>query len=628
MIFLVVLMGIGGIALAGFSQKALKSVEESKHEHNKRVLQEAKQALLMYAYNYPAIALAFNNTDRGPGRLPCPDTDNSGTPNPPCSVGNPLVGRLPINTNGINFYNAVDSAGEPLWYAVSSAFNNQSAIINSDTVGTITIYDQTGGIIYDGASAGVAAIIAAPGAPLAGQDRNAAPNDPAQYLDSFAGFSNSAFNNGESDTDDDGFILGPVFDAVQNNIVVNDQIIIITTEEVVEMAEKATLQAYKQAIDEYLNNTGLNNYPWLFDYNTDELKEFRSSTTTSTIYPDGALSNIGRVPSIFSNYFSEADSKTVEGVTRVIVNKSFEMGSPFPLSYTMSINQLTGVFTNIRFEDGTSGDDKGFLRATGDGNVYNEEVYFSETFLFSDDWQICPPPAASLTDCNRDSVGDFTTGSNNWETRVMWVGIDLDFTGNVEYEFDYSTPPNLTYFPATNVPENHARIRADFLPGDMSVSNGTLYWERGIYEVGGTWNYFGGASQSLDSNNDTGLLTNLSTGIDTFMLHYFPELPLWAHPDENGWHNSIMMAYAADYLPSGDRDCTTPALSCLVVGDIGGVNNNKVALLTIAGEVAALTDGGVAGYTDDLIKIFDPENDDTNGTFLRRQGNDTVMVLR
>jgi hypothetical protein len=47
------LMGVGGVVLAGFTQQARQELEVQRYQHNQRVLQEAKQALLMFAYNYP-----------------------------------------------------------------------------------------------------------------------------------------------------------------------------------------------------------------------------------------------------------------------------------------------------------------------------------------------------------------------------------------------------------------------------------------------------------------------------------------------------------------------------------------------------------------------------------------------
>jgi hypothetical protein len=47
------LMGVGGVVLAGFTQQARQELEVQRYQHNQRVLQQAKQALLMFAYNYP-----------------------------------------------------------------------------------------------------------------------------------------------------------------------------------------------------------------------------------------------------------------------------------------------------------------------------------------------------------------------------------------------------------------------------------------------------------------------------------------------------------------------------------------------------------------------------------------------
>lgn len=164
------LMGIGGVVAVGFTQGAKQELDNQRLLHNKRVLEEAKQALLMYAYRYPETALAFNGSDRGPGRLPCPDNDNNGTPdtfNNCIDTGVAVVGRFPWAANGMDFYDIRDASGQRLWYAVSQNFNNFDAfdIINSDsaTFGTITVHDQTGELLYDGSAAGIAAVIIAPG---------------------------------------------------------------------------------------------------------------------------------------------------------------------------------------------------------------------------------------------------------------------------------------------------------------------------------------------------------------------------------------------------------------------------------------------------------------------------------
>jgi len=140
------LMGVGGIVVAGFTQEARKELEHQRYLHNERVLKEAKQALLQYTYNYPVTA------GNGPGRLPCPDTDDDGIPNATalCGGANGIVGRFPWAEPEMNFYDARDASGQRLWYAVSSRFANSGAVtINSGTQGSITIQDRSGALLHD-----------------------------------------------------------------------------------------------------------------------------------------------------------------------------------------------------------------------------------------------------------------------------------------------------------------------------------------------------------------------------------------------------------------------------------------------------------------------------------------------
>ncbi len=52
-LLVVTLMAVGGLLLVGYSEAVLDQVKSSRFEHNKRVLEEAKLALLQSAYNYP-----------------------------------------------------------------------------------------------------------------------------------------------------------------------------------------------------------------------------------------------------------------------------------------------------------------------------------------------------------------------------------------------------------------------------------------------------------------------------------------------------------------------------------------------------------------------------------------------
>ncbi|MDP2282808.1 MAG: hypothetical protein Q8L06_01620 [Pseudohongiella sp.] len=132
-------------------------------------LADAKQALIAFAMSVPDL---YN---MGPGRLPCPDTDNDGEPNSPCAANTP--GRLPALvtlTAPSTFVISPIAAGtdQQFWYAVSPAYKmNPAQILNANSIGQLTL---------DTANDIVAVIIDAD-TTLAGQTR---PNNlAANYLE-------------------------------------------------------------------------------------------------------------------------------------------------------------------------------------------------------------------------------------------------------------------------------------------------------------------------------------------------------------------------------------------------------------------------------------------------------------
>lgn len=124
-------------------------------EHNAKMLARAKHALVGYMAQQAALA-----GENNPGHLPCPEapanfgTSNEGIEAAFCAV--PAVGRLPWRTLGLD--KLVDSAGEPLWYAVSNGWHRPNSTtnltINSDSPGQLTL---------DGAANDAVALIIAPG---------------------------------------------------------------------------------------------------------------------------------------------------------------------------------------------------------------------------------------------------------------------------------------------------------------------------------------------------------------------------------------------------------------------------------------------------------------------------------
>jgi type II secretory pathway pseudopilin PulG len=156
-------------------------------------LAKAKDALIGYAIIYrDTHPDTGGNRDKVFGYLPCPDTDNDGETNSPCSgKGVTVAGRLPWKTLGLPPLR--DSAGECLWYIISgSAKNNPPAdVLNWDTVGQIEVHDASGQVLVPQNTHDTPwAVIIGPGSATGTQDRNPAGtsecggnNNAAAYLE-------------------------------------------------------------------------------------------------------------------------------------------------------------------------------------------------------------------------------------------------------------------------------------------------------------------------------------------------------------------------------------------------------------------------------------------------------------
>jgi hypothetical protein len=122
-------------------------------------LLEAKEALLAFAMFHTGYSSLSYSNDNGPGRLPCPDTNNNGLPNHGCD-GSTQVGRLPI---GFRFdpIPTPPAVPEPpefvfttreddsrFWYALSTGFGFRTTTptptnrVNSSTEGVLTLNNQ------------------------------------------------------------------------------------------------------------------------------------------------------------------------------------------------------------------------------------------------------------------------------------------------------------------------------------------------------------------------------------------------------------------------------------------------------------------------------------------------------
>ena len=695
------LMGLGGVVLSGFTQQARQDVEKQRYEHNQRVLQQAKQALLMYAYNYPQIALTELGTVRGPGRLPCPDTNNSGTDNNSFNcifAGDAMVGRFPWNAAGMNFYEARDASGEHLWYAVSQNFARSIAgvdVINSDTTGTITVVDQSGGILYDGDGAGIAAIIIAPG-PIIRRDANndgvyeyvqvraTAPQRlrPENYLDTLfvqgAGanneFDNSVFINSESDTNDDGFILGPVFDPDASEFVVNDQMIIVTADEVIAMAEKAVLETYRDAIAAYQETlwgappNPNYRYPWLSAYD---------DTTDLDIYNARPGETSGRVP--FIDYFVDENSPHSVIVSDLEIsydlhtsyNSMVDNNDPFDPTYiaaasdivsdypdsdqTINISNARVSFSRTSFDglNDVSTDNIGTLIVQDSGtSAITATTYPSNTatryfwdgcptcFEAADGWELCDNGGQTAGDCAKDNNPPygFVPFTGNWDDHadialrmIEFQYIDTDFV----IELDYLPAPGVNP-PTLPTAADHARRQYTFNENEVTllpIVDPAEPDTRNFFDIKVSMcdqdNFVGSGLNlfSLGNEDANTVLCTVDLQIDitssyhdplVITVDWYPPLPRWV--SDNRWDETIMLSYMPDFAPGGDGACTAdldpanPAPDdCLVVSNQSGINNDFNAVLILAGE-HDLLDGDDLNFDGDYADADEdlPDSDFSN----------------
>jgi hypothetical protein len=209
----------------------------TKREFNARVLNQAKQALI------GKMVIDAAGTDDNPGRLRCPEgfnnigTDQEGVAAP--DPGDPTcarVGRLPWRTLGVD--KLVDADAEPLWYAVSPGWSLQNTgtllDINSDKRGQMTVDGL-------GPPNDVVALIIAPGRPMTVQaapgctartQARAAPAptiNAADYIECF----NAAT---------------PAFSTIGPSASFNDQVLAVTTADLIPPLEAAIQQRMQREI--------------------------------------------------------------------------------------------------------------------------------------------------------------------------------------------------------------------------------------------------------------------------------------------------------------------------------------------------------------------------------------------
>jgi hypothetical protein len=452
------------------------------------------------------------------------------------------------------------------------------------------------------------------------------------------------------------------------------------------MAEKATLQAYRQSIKAYLGNVGciggigateaicLANsgawnpvYPWLYNYRDVADKaalssyypgfvNFNDEVFDDTVSPStGYLDNYGRIPSIFADYFTEVDSPAIE--TRLGGSMTLiDPGAPdtFILTELVCLGACEGtggtrefgrdpdpdveaptlnfesaqILTGVRFVDidpTTIGDDVRIRASFPAPEFIPFDLYFwGAQNSPTTDWTACPGGANELSDCI------FTLGLDR---SILHLSGTIDFSGVEDFDFDNTTLPTIAWSRASGA--SHAWITGTY-PASAIISFPGVLSSLVNYEYDGNWLKNETSIDRSDATFATGTvdMTSYSLTSLTLGMRYFPELPSWAL--SNSWHDSIRMAYADTYLPSLATDCVPlpdadNTNDCLSLPDELGSPSNIASLLVIAGEHDWIDNNAdapvIVGLEDELRDVFDDDNQNNNRSFSTVRGNDRILVI-
>ena len=375
--------------------------------------------------------------------------------------------------------------------------------------------------------------------------------------------------------------------------------VVITTEEVVAMAEKATLEAYRNAISEYRTNIGnIDTYPWLDSYATvDALVTYDAEVNT----------RIGMIPSTFANYFDETITNPSQPI---LSNLDMEVPAGQTVNgFAVPVVDPGFISTDASITFNIDGD----LIVTPSANTNLTIVrYYWDEDIAPDGWEEClPATTGTVQDCNQANtnpgVPDSTVVPNELATRVVRVTYDINLNNAVPFTrlFTINAGNNPVYQAPTAA--DHAYVFFEYAEAvgdeiDVDFRYDEFYGSSFDNTLSGSFNYQLG-------------------------VRYYPVLPTWALAAENDWHNSIQMAYSLGYQPGAILSCAA-GTDCLTVDNAANVNNDKNSLLVIASD-HGMIDAGAPGFQDDLDDIFDIPHTDLDDIFDVRvlAGNDTVFVM-
>ncbi|MCP4472816.1 MAG: hypothetical protein GY815_19425, partial [Gammaproteobacteria bacterium] len=252
---------------------------------------------------------------------------------------------------------------------------------------------------------------------------------------------------------------------------VNDQMILVTAEEVIAVAENAVLQSHRLALlassDRVDAAVGAppaprTRYdPWLSNHAANNVATYPSDLVFATDLAT-SLPNFGRAPSLYDEHFTEPNSPlseshhTIAGslpypvtpigvgfdqLTPAVASGNFELSAAAQHRFSA----LSTYPQRIKFVDidpNVTGDGRLSATAISSQPIRVELWFWDEEPLATGIWKLCSSPAGDVNDCNRDAAGNPTPGSPNLNTaEVLHVIATIDFSGTVNFDMDYATAP-------------------------------------------------------------------------------------------------------------------------------------------------------------------------------------------
>ena len=557
-----------------------------------RSLFDAKQALIAWSVTLSPVA----GQGIAPGLLPFPDRRRDGNYDGKgdCVTfglnASHLLGRLPWAGDATPCPRMAlsiqvrDGAGEALWYAVSrnllsrgrgGPVNPDMAIPGRSDYPWITLRNARGEVIAGPSRSGapaVAALIIAPGAPLAGQDRGAAAPKAAEFLDRFP-VGAVTFDNADADGCPDAGTAPCTYPSSGEEFLVypeaaaggafNDRLMHITVAELMRAVEKRVLGEAAMALTAYRDAFGV--YPWL----AQTPGPGAGVSPTAPAFKSN-LARAGRLPMHLP-------------------------GEVFSTRFEGSWNFIDSTPTTA-------------ARHTGDVTLVPPRAHG-----MSGSMQVSADAGRCLWS---DWTGGECTGS---QTISAYYRSDLGVavTRTVEYSFAVADKTPRVSPPTSNdVRRRTLSVAGNHLPASPSPG-----WSIRITDDNGLNR---GQRDTFIDADTGGQITLGGIRYDLSVVYddaddRRDELPEWFA--RNNWHHFVFAAFSRDAVAGGnadgDGDCSTPVNTCLELNASGKPGRSDVRALVISSGVQlAYQDRSIGdcdgdGVTDDVLCSY-LEGDNSN----------------